>query len=130
MSDLWMDAQGDDNVFVYADGELVGRTSMWYEVKLMKIPRSTTAIALKGIDTGGKKILGCEMNNFVTDSTWKCTDTEEDDWNIPSHDIDEWSLAKVITPYTLQPTFKSAKGIWDIKGNSESYCVKNNGELC
>ena len=133
ISDLWMYALGDDKVTVYADEELVGRTSIWNEVKLMRIPRPTTVIALEVYDYYGDYVTICQMGNFATDRTWKCTYTKEDYWNIPSHDISHWPLAQVITSNLVKPPFKSAKGIWasGSQGHlSYSYCVKNIGKWC
>ena len=121
-----MHAQGDDKVTVYADGVFVDKTSCHDKVKLMKIPRSTTAIALKGKDVVGTREIVCKMNNFVTDDTWRCTNKEEENWETPIHDIRQWTEPRSVSLYNEYP-FKSATGIWESQGNSVSYCVKDIG---
>ena len=121
-----MHAQGDDKVTVYADGVFVDKTSSSDDVKLMKIPRSTTAIALKGENENGRGEIVCKLNNFTTDITWRCTAKEEENWETSIHNIKQWAKPRHMSSFREYP-FKLATGIWTGQANSVIYCVKNIG---
>ena len=92
---------GDDNVTVYADGCLVGRNgdslddSKWFSFS-GKTP-SLIAVSVENDPKNESGFLGIFSNGVVTDSSWKCkeTDNPENGWEQINFADDAWPQASV-----------------------------------
>ena len=92
---------GDDNVTVYADGCLVGRNGdSWDDSKWFSFSRKTPTLIAVSVQNDPKDksgFLGIFSNGVVTDSSWKCkeTDNPENGWEQIDFADDAWPQAYV-----------------------------------
>ncbi|KAL9964324.1 hypothetical protein ACROYT_G027952 [Oculina patagonica] len=88
---------GDDNLTVYADGSLVGHNGgVWYAARWFSFSSNTKVIAVSVYNGPGVSgFLGVFSNGVVTDSSWKCkeTDNPENGWEQTNFVDDAWPYA-------------------------------------
>ncbi len=90
---------GDDNLTVFADGRLVGHNGgFWNDPRWFSFSGKTKVIAVS-INNGPGFVgfLGVFSNEVVTDSSWKCkeTDSPEYGWEQANFTDDAWPHALI-----------------------------------
>ncbi|KAK6174145.1 hypothetical protein SNE40_017476 [Patella caerulea] len=83
---------------LYADGvRYIHRNDdRWMYLSQINIPHSTKVLAIKCESWGGQCGLSVILSNGVkTDTSWKCSDNEEDGWNTAGFDDKDWRNAKL-----------------------------------
>ncbi|XP_078362112.1 uncharacterized protein LOC144646406 isoform X2 [Oculina patagonica] len=89
-----------ENLTVYADGSLVGHNGgVWHATRLYSFSSKTKVIAVY-VTNGPRYLsgfLGVFSNGVVTDSSWKCkeTDSPEDGWEQANFTDDAWPSAYI-----------------------------------
>ncbi|XP_078362114.1 uncharacterized protein LOC144646407 isoform X2 [Oculina patagonica] len=91
---------GDDNLTVFADGRLVGYNSgSWRAARWFSFSGTTKTITVSVHNNhqGYGGFLGIFSNGVVTDSSWKCkeTNTTENGWQDTNFTDDAWPYAYV-----------------------------------
>lgn len=134
---------GDDKLTLFADGGLVGRKSgPWDEAKWFSLPSKTRTIALSVENTqaGVCALIGVFSNGIVTDSTWKCKETNnpEHGWEQTNFTDDTWPFAyirdksdvKGIPPYVhwISPQNYHSNGFICRRRLSTEETIRNNSK--
>ena len=94
----------DNHLTVYVDGKLLGGGTTNVEKKgfhQYQLTAGSHMIALKCRGNsqpweGG--ILGSLENGVVTDTSWKCTNSLSQGWNMRSYEDEDWPIAKSYGP--------------------------------
>ena len=74
----------DDELTVYADGDVLIENSIWEISKEAVIPIDTVVLGIKCKDLGGLfGIVASLSNGLITDDSWFCSSTEVPGWNLP-----------------------------------------------
>ena len=75
----------DNKMELYADGELVISNDKWNTAVDVNLPADTTVIAVECEDVGVIGGIRASFNQGIitTDSSWKCSATLEEGWNLP-----------------------------------------------
>ena len=116
---LQFTATGDNELWIYADGDEIGHHNNWQTTIKVTVPQTTFVLAVKIYDygvVGG--LLGSFSDGSVTDSSWKCTRTYSESWNLPLFDDSAWPAAVATrgqgdSIWGTQPSIaKNAKWIW------------------
>ncbi|XP_078361491.1 uncharacterized protein LOC144645828 [Oculina patagonica] len=88
----------DQNLTIYADGSLVGHNFL-YATRWYSFSSQTKVIAVSVTEDPGwlSGFLGVFSNGVVTDSSWKCkeTDSPEDGWEQANFTDDTWPSAYI-----------------------------------
>ena len=103
----------DNHMELYIDGELKATHDDWGQATTVEMGASPSVIAIRCNDlhvVGG--ILAHMSNGQGTDSTWKCRNGHQDDWNQPGFDDSQWLDAYQIVQYP--------SGIWGRIGGGMS----------
>ncbi|ESP03567.1 hypothetical protein LOTGIDRAFT_237665 [Lottia gigantea] len=88
----------DDKMTFYVDGKEVVYFDNWRYTASVSFPASSTVIAVKCFDHGGKGgIKGLFSNGVRTDPSWRCSTSAPDGWNNWNFDDSSWQDA------TIQP---------------------------
>jgi hypothetical protein len=83
---LTFTVSGDDNIWVYADGQQIGTHAGWTDTTVFDLPYGTYSLAVQIGNIGGLggligHITDFETNTIVTDASWKCSATYASDWH-------------------------------------------------
>lgn len=114
------------------DGQLVDNTTN-SELWQGHVPDHVSVIAVKcyhqySYPRGG--VIASLSNGFVTDSFWRCSSVEEDDWFSVDYNDTSWETALLLPVNTIAGRNQlpsSARGVW-ARGNgyytagSTTYC--------
>ena len=74
----------DNNMKMYADGELVMSSDVWHTADEVSLPGDTQLVAIECEDTGNiGGIKASFQGGFTTDSSWRCSAKLEEGWNQP-----------------------------------------------
>ena len=131
----------DDSVFVYIDGNEVGRTSDSQTVWSQEVAARVRIIAIYCYNfVGDAGLLVSFSNGLTSDSTWRCTHDNVGGWYEEAFDDSDWDRAYVIQPndgsgerWLKDNRFPdNAKWIWgssDMAGYPVSYCRGKTSEL-
>ena len=112
LADLTMTVTCDNKMNVYVDGSLVKKHDDWTKASTINLGTDPVLVAIQCTDLGViGGILAHFSNGEGTDSTWKCRNGHEDNWNQPGFDDSHWPNAHEIIQYP--------GGIWKtVKGMS------------
>ena len=123
---------------LFADGISLGKDNgRWRAATDFVIPGNTKVIAVEATNLGFPPpgILGSSSNGLVTNSSWKCSEHLNLEWNSPDFDDHNWSPAREMKRHDDRPTDgpggyitgidPSAKWIWAIKRVPSCYCRLN-----
>lgn len=113
----------DDELQMYADGCEIpipqSESKNWRNASVLHILKQTRLIAVRAYNGQyNASILGSIENGIVTDETWKCSDTYEENSNKILFDDSHWAPATVVANYGDGPWGKiahvsdMAKWIW------------------
>ncbi|KAJ7374033.1 hypothetical protein OS493_009363 [Desmophyllum pertusum] len=92
---------GDDQLMVFADGDLVGQNGgSWNAARWFSFSSKTKLIAVSVTNSPGGigGFLGAFSNQVVTDRSWKCKEVNssfEDGWERTNYTDDTWSFAHI-----------------------------------
>lgn len=89
---------GNNNLTVFADGRLVGHNGgAWHVARWFSFPSETKVIAVSvyNLPGGVGGFIGVFSNGVVTDSTWKCKETNdsENGWQETNYTDSAWPFA-------------------------------------
>ena len=94
LGNLSFTSAGDNEHWVYADGQVLGHLNNWQKTITVIIPEKTNVVAvmIKDYGTVGG-LLGNFSDGSVTDSSWKCTRDYYDQWTMSTFDDSNWPNA-------------------------------------
>lgn len=117
--DLTFTSAGDNEHWVYADGQELGHHDDWTKTLTVTVPYNTKVIAVMIIDYGViGGLLGSFSDGRVTDSSWKCTRNYFNQWQLATFDDRAWPAAEASREqgdvnWGIHPNIASnAKWIW------------------
>ena len=119
-----LSGRAEDIADIYADGDFLTTINYPFSISTATLPDNTRLLSVRATNTGGKYGFIIKLSNgFVTDTHWRCSNTEHDNWNKLSFNDDEWQPAITLTwPVWWTHDLDPAEVIWAKTYTHIVYC--------
>ena len=120
-----LEGRADDKADIYADGVYLKTIRSPWETSTVTLPNNTRLLGVRAENTGGDYGFIIKLSNgFVTDTHWRCSNIEHDNWYKLKYNDDDWQPARNRGwprnwgPHSLDP----AEFIWAKTYTDVVYC--------
>ena len=122
----------DNNCRIYVNGERAGKDDSWESPTLVDVVDmlqvGENVVAIHAWNDGGPAGMvarlswstGDQLGGVVTDATWRCSEEDPDDWDLPGFDDDGWDAATVLGPLGGDVVWSSNVGLGSLGGAGRS----------
>ena len=128
-----LEGRADDKADIYADGVFLQTITSPFSTSTATLPDNTRLLAVRVENTGGHCGFVFKLSNgFVTDTNWRCNNTEHGNWNKHNYDDNDWQPARSVNwqPYFGKHGLDPAKAIWAETYTDVVYCRGWPSEYC
>ena len=90
-----LEGRADDEADIYADGVYLKTIRSPFKTSTVTLPNNTRLLGVRTENTGGVYGFIIKLSNgFVTDTHWRCSNIEHDNWYKLKYNDDDWQPAR------------------------------------